>query len=107
MREKNETNLVLLAGKVSELTRPPHRVFGVVRRRRAEEPEPAVDEHTRVLARRAKVDELDLARARVPEEVAEVRVGLHRAELEELAETELDDSPRDLPQHSSLALLFL
>ena len=70
-------NLVLLACEVSKLPAPRDTRIAVLINGGREETQPAVDERLRVLARRTEVDELDLARTCVPEEVRPVGVRLH------------------------------
>ena len=56
------TYLVLLPGEVAELEAPLDAGLAVVVHGGGKEAQPAVDELFRVLARRAKVDQLDLDR---------------------------------------------
>ena len=60
-REQTVTHLVLLAGEVAQLEAPLDTRLTVLRDRSGEEVQPIIDELLRVLARRAKVDEFDLA----------------------------------------------
>ncbi|VDC01225.1 unnamed protein product [Peniophora sp. CBMAI 1063] len=62
----------------------------------AQQAQSVIHEAPRVGTRGAKIDELDLASAFVPEEVRLVRVGLLGAEAEELEEAKLDDPGGDL-----------
>lgn len=63
--EGREPYLVLLASEIPKVAADAYARRLVVRCRRLKEPQPAVDEHARVLPRRAEVHQPDLSRGRL------------------------------------------
>ena len=122
VEEKEEggrkTDLVLFPGEVPDLPTPLYTRLPIVRCSSREEVQPVIDELFGVLARRAKVYQLDLhrrtphykkdegarrtrkrthlPRPRIPQKVRPIRIRLHHAEDKQLAQTEVDDAFGDL-----------
>lgn len=78
----------LEAGQELEIARPLEHALAIIVRRRSYDVYVAVDEVLGVVARGAKVEQVDLVRVLVEEEVRPVRVGLHDVPHEELAKTQ-------------------